>query len=92
MISPYAKEGYIDHQNLSFDAFNKFIENDFLNGERINPATDGRPDPRPDVRESSPALGDLTLEFNFSQMPRPLLVLNPTPQTDLVNNTLNNLD
>ena len=51
VISPYAKRGYIDHQILSFDAYNKFIEDDFLHGQRLNPETDGRPDPRPDVRE-----------------------------------------
>ena len=50
VISPYAKKGYIDHQTLSFDAFNKFIEDDFLNGARLNPKTDGRPDTRPDAR------------------------------------------
>src|SRR5205807_4213771 len=30
VISPYARRGYIDHQKLSFDAFVKFIEDDFL--------------------------------------------------------------
>ena len=55
VISPYARRGFIDHQTLSFDAYNKFIEDDFLNGQRLDPATDGRPDPRPDVRESNPA-------------------------------------
>ena len=54
VISPYARKGYIDHQVLSSDAFLKFIEDDFLNGARLNPATDGRPDPRPDVRENAP--------------------------------------
>ena len=49
----------MDHQILSFDALNKFIEDDFLDGQRIDPATDGRPDPRPDVRENAPILGDL---------------------------------
>jgi phospholipase C len=29
VISPYARQGYIDHQTLSFDACNKFIEDDF---------------------------------------------------------------
>ena len=53
VISPYAKPGYIDHQILSFDAYNKFIEDDFLGGARLDPATDGRPDPRPDVREDA---------------------------------------
>ena len=52
VISPYAKHGYIDHQTLSFDAYLKFIEDDFLGGQRIDPSTDGRPDPRPDVREN----------------------------------------
>jgi len=26
VISPYAKQGFIDHQTLSFDAYLKFIE------------------------------------------------------------------
>ena len=43
VISPYAKRGYIDHQILSFDAYDKFIEDDFLNGQRIDPASDGLP-------------------------------------------------
>jgi phospholipase C len=54
VISPYARRGYIDHQTLSFDAYAKFIEDDFLGGQRLDPATDGRPDPRPDVRENEP--------------------------------------
>ncbi len=40
VISAYAKKGYIDHQTLSFDAFAKFIEDDFLGGQRLDPATD----------------------------------------------------
>lgn len=81
VISPYAKQGYIDHQTLSFDAYLKFIEDDFLGGQRIDPATDGRPDPRPDVRENAPILGDLRADFDFSQQPRPpmSLPLNPPP-------------
>jgi phospholipase C len=75
VISPYAKKGYIDHQTLSFDAYLKFIEDDFLNGQRIDPATDGRPDPRPTVRENVPQLGDLTADFDFSQAPRAPLIL-----------------
>jgi phospholipase C len=67
VISPYARAGFVDHQTLSHDAYLKFIEDDFLGGERINPATDGRPDPRPDVREANPALGDLAADFDFSQ-------------------------
>jgi phospholipase C len=79
VISPYARQGVVDHQTLSFDAYLKFIEDDFLGGQRLDPATDGRPDPRPDVRENAPQLGDLQSDFDFTQAPRPPLVLNPTP-------------
>jgi phospholipase C len=75
VISPYARVGYIDHQTLSFDAINKFIEDDFLGGQRLDPATDGRPDPRPDVRDANPDLGNLAADFNFNQSPRPPLIL-----------------
>jgi phospholipase C len=77
VISPYAKRGYIDHQTLSFDAYLKFIEDDFLSGQRLDPSTDGRPDGRPTVREDVPILGDLTTDFDFTQPPRPPLVLPP---------------
>ena len=79
VISPYAKRGYIDHQILSFDAYLKFIEDDFLAGERLNPKTDGRPDPRPYVREDVPLLGNLVDDFDFTQQPRPPIVLDPYP-------------
>jgi hypothetical protein len=75
VISPYAKRGYVDHQTLSFDAYLKFIEDDFLGGRRLDPRTDGRPDPRPDVRESQPILGNLARDFNFRQKPRRPLIL-----------------
>jgi phospholipase C len=83
VISPYAKTGYIDHQTLSFDAYLKFIEDDFLGGQRLNPQTDGRPDPRPDVRENSPILGNLAQDFDFGQQPRPPLILPVCPKTTL---------
>jgi phospholipase C len=83
VISPYAKRGYIDNQILSFDAYNKFIEDDFLDGQRLNPRTDGRPDPRPDVRETNPILGNLARDFNFSQRPRRPVILPVCPATDL---------
>jgi phospholipase C len=79
VISPYAKRGYIDHQTLSFDAYLKFIEDVFLNGQRIDPRTDGRPDPRPYVRENAPQLGNLIDDFDFSQSPRPPLILPVRP-------------
>jgi hypothetical protein len=62
----------------------KFIEDDFMGGARLNPATDGRPDPRPDVRESSAKLGNLIYDFNFSQTPRPRMILRPCPATTLM--------
>jgi phospholipase C len=83
VISPYAKAGYIDHQTLSFDAYDKFIEDDFLNGQRIDPASDGRPDPRSSVREDEKILGNLIDDFNFSQPPRRPLLLPVHPATTL---------
>jgi phospholipase C len=81
VISPYARQGYIDKQTLSFDAYAKFIEDDFLGGQRLDPKTDGRPDSRPDVRENAVQLGDLVSDFDFNQTPRKPLVLpaNPAP-------------
>jgi len=84
VISPYAKQGYIDHQTLSFDAYAKFIEDDFLDGQRLNPKTDGRPDSRPDVREDEPELGDLQNDFDFNQAPLQPVLLPVQPQTDLL--------
>ncbi len=75
VISPYAKQGYIDHHVLSSDAYLKFIEDDFLNGQRLDPLTDGRPDSRPDVRESQAILGNLVNDFDFNQKPLPPLIL-----------------
>ena len=79
MISQWAKAGTIDHQTLSFDAYLKLIEDVFLGGQRLDPATDGRPDPRPTVREDVDILGDLADEFDFTQAPLPPLILDPTP-------------
>jgi phospholipase C len=77
VISPYARRGYIDHQTLSFDAYAKFIEDDFLGEERLDPKTDGRPDPRPLVRERVKILGNLVKDFNFHQKPRRPVILKP---------------
>jgi phospholipase C len=79
VISPYARAHLIDHQVLSQDAYLKFIEDDFLGGARLDPATDGRPDPRPDVRESVPILGDLSRDFDFSEPPAPPFILPTHP-------------
>jgi phospholipase C len=83
VISPYARHGYVDHQVLSFDAYDKFIEDDFLGGQRIDPATDGRPDPRPTVRENASILGNLVNDFDFSQVPQAPLILPVHPSTTL---------
>ena len=81
VISPYAKKGYIDHQTLSFDAYLKFIEDNFMGGQRLDPKTDGRPDPRPTVRENVVILGNLMNDFDFSQSPQAPVILptNPPP-------------
>jgi phospholipase C len=84
VISPYARRGYVDHQVLSFDAYAKFIEDRFLRGQRLDPNNDGRPDPRPGVRENAAQLGDLLSDFDFSRPPRPPLLLSVHPKTDLV--------
>jgi len=81
VISSYARQGTIDHQTLSFDAYLKFIEDIFLGGQRLDPATDDRPDPRPTVRENVTLLANLLNDFDFSQTPHKPLVLpvNPPP-------------
>jgi phospholipase C len=82
VISPYARRGYIDHQVLSSDAYLKFIEDDFLGAARLDPATDGRPDRRPDIREDEPVLGQLSRDFDFSRPPRAPVLLATNPPTD----------
>ena len=77
---PVGKPGLIDHQTLSFDAYLRFIEDRFLGGERLDPATLSRPDSRPTVRETVPILGDLATEFDFTQTPLPPLILDPRPK------------
>ncbi len=80
-ISAYAKRGFIDHQILSHDGYVKLIEDLFLGGQRLDSKTDGRPDLRPSVRENASVLGNLLLDFDFTQTPRAPLVLpiHPAP-------------
>jgi phospholipase C len=78
VISPWVKRG-VDHHTYSFDAYLKLIEDLFLDGQRLDPATDGRPDPRPTVRENLPILSDLRNAFDFTQTPLPKTILDPTP-------------
>jgi phospholipase C len=77
LISPWARAGLIDHQTLSFDAYLKLIEDLYLDGQRLDPVTDGRPDSRPTVREDVGILGNLLKEFDFTQEPLLKLVLDP---------------
>jgi len=67
IVSPWARPHTVFHADLSSDAFLKLIEDRFLDGQRLNPRTDGRPDPRPDVREDAAKLGNLLRAFNFHQ-------------------------
>jgi phospholipase C len=82
VISPYARQGYIDHRPLSFDSYVKFIEDDFLGGQALNPKADGRPDPRPTVREDE-ALS-ISSDFDFTQPPRAPVFLSLHPRTHLI--------
>jgi phospholipase C len=82
VISPYVTPGTIDHQLLTQDAILSFMEDNFLGGQRLDPATDGRPDARPNVREALPGLGDFMNDFNFSlNDPTLVLPLRPTTPT-----------
>jgi phospholipase C len=80
VISPYARRGFVDHQTLSFDAYLKFIEDDFLGGQRIDGRTDGRPDSRPFIPEDAHILGNLAKDFDFGQKPRRPLILPLRPK------------
>jgi phospholipase C len=79
MISPWADAGTIDSQTLSFDAYLKLIEDLYLGGQRLDPATMSRPDSRPTVREDVRILGNLLEEFDFTQEPLPPMILDPRP-------------
>jgi phospholipase C len=77
VISPWVRPGTIDSQTLSFDAYLKFIEDLYLDGERLDPKTLSRPDSRPTVREEVPILGDIRKVFDFHQEPLPPMPLPP---------------
>jgi phospholipase C len=87
VISPYARKGYVDHQVLSFDAYLKFIEDDFLGGQRLD-KRDGRPDSRPTVRENVRILGNLVRDFDFRQKPRKPMLLPRIPPSKLPPNLI----
>jgi phospholipase C len=79
VISPYARKGFVDHQTLSFDAYDRFIEDLFLAGARLDPKTDGRPDSRTHMRETEPMLGNLVNDFDFTAHGSPPLILSASP-------------
>ncbi|MBV9309802.1 MAG: hypothetical protein JOZ73_03165 [Solirubrobacterales bacterium] len=83
VISPFARRNYIDHHVYSFDAYLKFIEDDFLGGQRLNPKNDGRPDSRHHVRENASVLGNLLRDFDFSQHPRKRFLRRAVPMSKL---------
>ena len=77
MISPWVRPGTIQHTTLSFDSYLRLIEDRFLDGQRLDPKTDGRPDARPTVRER--LANPIEAVFDFDQNPLPPLVLEPWP-------------
>ena len=64
VISPYAKRGYIDHQTLSFDAYLKFIEDDFLEASGSTRRPTAGPTAAVRARRQ-PLLGDLARRLRF---------------------------
>jgi phospholipase C len=89
MISAWAKRGFVDHAILSHDSYMTLIEDLFMRGQRLNPATLGNPDTRGPGRDSLTQvsrlwgavapMGNLLDEFDFSlPSPRGNLVLKTT--------------
>ena len=54
------------------DSYLRFIEDDFLDGQRLDPRTDGRPDSRPFVAETTPSSAT-SWRTSTSIAPRPSL-------------------
>jgi len=85
LVSAWARPGYIDHSVLSLDSFATFIEDNFAESARLDPAAVGNVEHRPDIRDSitkvawfngaTANVGQLIDEFDFSQSPLPPLVL-----------------
>jgi phospholipase C len=66
VISPYAKPNYIDHTLTIQTSITRFIEDNWLNGERIGGGS------------FDATAGTLNNMFDFTQTPNPTLVLSPT--------------
>ncbi len=71
VISPYARQGYISHQQGEFSSFVKFIEEDFSL-------------PSLGQRDSLPGTSDLMDFFDFNQAPQPPLILNQLPYSSIL--------
>jgi phospholipase C len=65
VISPYAKEGYVDHQTYSFESWLRIVEERF----HLIPMT---------ARDSS--IRDMLDAFDFTQKPRPPIILSASRQ------------
>jgi uncharacterized protein (TIGR03437 family) len=66
VISPYARQGYIDHKTYSFESWLKIVEERF----GVNSLT---------ARDNN--ANDMYDAFDFTQQPRPPVVLSPTGST-----------
>ena len=85
LVSAWARPGFIDDSVLSLDSFATFVEDNFANSDRLDPAAVGNVEHRPDIRDSitkvtwyngaTANVGNLSGEFDFSQTPLPPLVL-----------------
>jgi len=94
MISAWARSGMIDHAVLSDDSYATFIENQFMQGARLDPTALGNPDNRPDLRDSitrvkfldghTEPVGHLNDELDFAQTPLPPLILSTHIPTGLL--------
>ena len=93
MISPWARQGMIDHAIYSLDAYAALIETLFLGGARLVPYELGNPDRRPTIRDALRTarlfdgtiaqIGNLLDEFDFTQTQSPPLILSTTIPTGI---------
>jgi phospholipase C len=77
VISPYAKPAYIDHTQLEFDSFLRFVEDDFH---------------LPSLTDRDKTATSMLSSFDFHQRPLSPLVLSPRkcPRNDFVTRTVLN--
>ena len=64
---PVCPRGYVDHQTLSFDAYAKFIEDDFLRRRGSTRPTTGGPTRGPTCASTVSQLGNLVSDFDFAR-------------------------